>query len=102
MQQCSFLKTFMQRSRNISISSIKRLSTSQVCFNDQEAALVNQNEVDGEALKYLNRLSDFLFTLARYAAKHDGVEETIYIRPDPRFKIYKPVKDTNAWKKSKD
>jgi len=50
MQQCSFLKTFLQRSRNISISSIKRLSTSQVCFNDQEAALVNQNQNDEQKL----------------------------------------------------
>jgi len=64
--------------------------------------LVNQEEVDVEALKYLNRLSDFLFTLARYAAKLDNVEETIYIRPNPSFKIYKPVEDTDAWKKSKD
>ena len=63
---------------------------------------VNQEEVDVEALKYLNRLSDFLFTLARYAAKLDNVEETIYIRPNPSFKIYKPVEDTDAWKKSKD
>ena len=63
---------------------------------------VNQEEVDVEALKYLNRLSDFLFTLARFAAKSDNVEETIYIRPNPSFKIYKPVKDTDAWKKSKD
>ena len=63
---------------------------------------VNQEEVDAEALKYLNRLSDFLFTLARFAAKLDNVEETIYIRPNPSFKIYKPVKDTDAWKKSKD
>jgi len=67
-----------------------------------ERKLVNVEEVDAEALKYLNRLSDFLFTLARYAAKLDGVEETIYIRPDPRFKIYKQVQDTNAWKKIKD
>jgi len=64
--------------------------------------LVQQDEVDAEALKYLNRLSDFLFTLARFAARLDKVEETIYIRPDPRFKIYKQVTDSHVWKKSKD
>lgn len=67
--------------------------------------LVDQEEVDPEALKYLNRLSDFLFTLARYAAKLDCVDETIYIRPDPSYKIYTPVMnttDTSAWKKSKE
>lgn len=63
--------------------------------------LVDQSEVDAEVLKYLNRLSDFLFTLARFAAKLDKVEETIYIRPDPRFKIYTPTKE-NVWKKTKD
>jgi len=31
-------------------------------------------------IKY--RLSDFLFTLARYAAKLDNVQETIYIRSE--------------------
>ncbi len=64
--------------------------------------LVQQDEIDNGALKYVNRLSDFLFTLARFAAKMDRVEETIYIRPDPRFKIYKPVTDTSAWRKSKN
>jgi len=45
--------------------------------------LVRERETDRQALIYLNRLSDFLFTAARLAAKLDGREETIYIRPDP-------------------
>ncbi|KAK2707807.1 corrinoid adenosyltransferase MMAB-like isoform X2 [Artemia franciscana] len=43
--------------------------------------LVRNGEVESEPMKYLNRLSDFLFTAARYAAKLDNQEETIYIKP---------------------
>jgi cob(I)alamin adenosyltransferase len=53
--------------------------------------LVQAGEIDNEALIYLNRLSDYLFVLARYATKHDQREETIYMRPDPRSKPYKPL-----------
>jgi cob(I)alamin adenosyltransferase len=63
--------------------------------------LTEKDEVDWEALKYLNRLSDFLFTVARYAAKLDKTEETVYIRPDTRSKPYKPV-TSDVWKKPKD
>ena len=45
------------------------------------APLVKDGETEKEALIYLNRLSDFLFTAARLAAKTDGRGETIYIRP---------------------
>ena len=64
--------------------------------------LVKEDEIDPEALKYLNRLSDYLFVLARFAAKQDKREETIYIRPDPNESLrYKP-KDyaKDFWKKS--
>lgn len=43
--------------------------------------LVRQSQVSPEVLKYLNRLSDYLFTIARYAARTEGRQETIYIRP---------------------
>ncbi|XP_022339250.2 corrinoid adenosyltransferase MMAB-like [Crassostrea virginica] len=43
--------------------------------------LVKANEISQEPLKYLNRLSDFLFTAARFAAMKDGREEKIYQRP---------------------
>jgi len=62
--------------------------------------LVESKECDAETLKYVNRLSDFLFTIARYAAKLDGRGETIYTRPDTRSKDYKPTKD-GVWKKIK-
>lgn len=34
--------------------------------------------IDGSALRYLNRLSDYLFTAARFAALRAGREETTY------------------------
>ncbi|KAI9209483.1 CobIyrinic acid a,c-diamide adenosyltransferase mitochondrial precursor [Polychytrium aggregatum] len=40
--------------------------------------LVEQGIADASCAKYLNRLSDFLFTAGRFAAKHDGATETIY------------------------
>ncbi|XP_069726960.1 corrinoid adenosyltransferase MMAB [Phaenicophaeus curvirostris] len=45
--------------------------------------LVQAGEADPNVAKYLNRLSDYLFVLARYAAMKEGKEEKIYIRPDP-------------------
>ncbi|KAJ3050518.1 hypothetical protein HK097_008537 [Rhizophlyctis rosea] len=39
---------------------------------------VQEEKVDQSVGKYINRLSDFLFTAARFAAKHEGREETIY------------------------
>ncbi|XP_042870322.1 corrinoid adenosyltransferase-like [Penaeus japonicus] len=40
--------------------------------------------VDEQVLIYINRLSDYLFTIARYASVLDGNKETIYIRPQSR------------------
>ena len=63
--------------------------------------LLEKEEVNPTLLEYINRLSDFLFTLARFAAKIDQKEEMIYIRPDPKMKIYTPV-SPDVWKKSKE
>lgn len=38
-------------------------------------------EIDETLLKYINRLSDYLFTVARYATKLEGFTETVYYRP---------------------
>ncbi|KAF5298057.1 hypothetical protein FQA39_LY11825 [Lamprigera yunnana] len=48
--------------------------------------LVREDELDKEALVYLNRLSDFLFTVSRIAVKLDKRTESIYI-PKPDEKI---------------
>ena len=40
--------------------------------------LAAQGDADQSAAKYLNRLSDYLFTAARYASFKQGNQETIY------------------------
>ncbi|KAB1255282.1 Corrinoid adenosyltransferase [Camelus dromedarius] len=45
--------------------------------------LVQTGETDANVAKFLNRLSDYLFTLARYAAMKEGIPETIYKKNDP-------------------
>ncbi|XP_014016253.1 corrinoid adenosyltransferase MMAB isoform X1 [Salmo salar] len=44
--------------------------------------IVRSGEADPDVAKYLNRLSDYLFTVARYTAMKEGNEETIYKRPE--------------------
>ncbi|XP_043190568.1 corrinoid adenosyltransferase-like [Amphibalanus amphitrite] len=45
--------------------------------------LTRADRVDASVAVYLNRLSDFLFTVARVAAAADGVDEEVYVRPPP-------------------
>ncbi|CAM0142292.1 unnamed protein product [Umbelopsis sp. WA50703] len=40
--------------------------------------LIQADAADASTGKYLNRLSDYLFMAARYAAKCEGKEETVY------------------------
>lgn len=46
------------------------------------APIVRSGEADPDVAKFLNRLSDYLFTLARYTAMKEGNTETIYRRPE--------------------
>ncbi|KAM7051255.1 corrinoid adenosyltransferase MMAB isoform 2-T2 [Molossus nigricans] len=45
--------------------------------------LVQMGETDANVARFLNRLSDYLFTLARYAAMKEGNQEKIYKKNDP-------------------
>lgn len=45
------------------------------------APIVRSGEADQDVAKFLNRLSDYLFTVARYAAMKEGKEDKIYKRP---------------------
>ncbi|XP_045881776.1 corrinoid adenosyltransferase isoform X1 [Meles meles] len=45
--------------------------------------LVQTGETDANVAKFLNRLSDYLFTLARYVAMKEGNQEKIYKKNDP-------------------
>ena len=45
------------------------------------SVLLNKKNVDIVVSSYLNRLSDFLFTLARYVAAMEGQSEIIYKKP---------------------
>ncbi|KAK2902140.1 corrinoid adenosyltransferase [Channa argus] len=46
------------------------------------APIVRSGEADPNVAKFLNRLSDYLFTVARYAAMKEGNKEKIYKRPE--------------------
>ena len=52
-----------------------------ICRRAERAALRAQEvaEVDAQALKYLNRLSDYLYTLGRVVTERLKVEERLWI-----------------------
>uniref|UniRef100_A0A4W5MNU8 Corrinoid adenosyltransferase MMAB n=1 Tax=Hucho hucho TaxID=62062 RepID=A0A4W5MNU8_9TELE len=60
------------------------LSARTVCRRAERSVspIVRSGEADPDVAKYLNRLSDYLFTVARYTAMKEGNEETIYKRPE--------------------
>ena len=46
--------------------------------------LLDTAELESSTYVFLNRLSDFFFTAARYAAMKNGAKEEVYIRPRER------------------
>ena len=61
--------------------------------------------IDGKPKNIYSYLSDFLFTIARLAARLDSKDETIYSRPpppEPPGSAYSPLEgSTQIWKRSK-
>jgi len=70
------MKSFILPGGHVTVSSIH--ITRCVCRR-AERLVVNMQQhdlfVDGKVIQYLNRLSDYLFTLARYSAQKLGAEE---------------------------
>jgi len=62
------------------LSSAKLHVARSVCRRAERVVvpLVQQEVVESEVGKYLNRLSDFLFVAARYAAMKEGRTESTY------------------------
>ncbi|RMF13170.1 MAG: cob(I)yrinic acid a,c-diamide adenosyltransferase [Candidatus Dadabacteria bacterium] len=56
-----------------------------VCRRAERATLrlAEQEPLDGSEIRYLNRLSDWLFVAGRHAATAEGIEETLW-RPGAR------------------
>jgi len=70
------MKNFILPGGHVAVSSIH--ITRCVCRRAERLAVNMQQHnlfVDEKLIQYLNRLSDYLFTLARYAAQKLGVEE---------------------------
>ena len=47
-------------------------------------SLAQEQEVNPASIRYLNRLSDFLFVIARVLARADGGAETLWVHGDKR------------------
>ncbi len=75
------LKTFILPGGSICGAHLHLART--ICRRAERLAVecTRSEEITPEVLKYLNRLSDFLFTLARYENMKAGAEETPWI-PD--------------------
>ena len=70
------MKSFILPGGHVTVSSIHICRT--VCRRAERLAVaMQQNElfIDTQIIQYLNRLSDYLFTLARYAGQKLGAEE---------------------------
>lgn len=72
------LKNFILPSGGLAASSLHFARTLARRAERRAWPLIRTGQVDPIVGKYLNRLSDFLFTIARVAAKRVGAQEKIY------------------------
>ena len=73
------MKNFILPGGHVTVSSIH--ITRCVCRRAERLAVNMQQQelfVDESVIKYLNRLSDYLFTLARFAAQMLGAKEVVW------------------------
>lgn len=73
------MKSFILPGGHVSVSSVHIVRcvcrrAERLCVNMQQHDLF----VDEKVIQYLNRLSDYLFTLARYVAQKLGAEEILW------------------------
>jgi cob(I)alamin adenosyltransferase len=74
--QLPLMKSFILPGGHVTVSSIHIVRC--VCRRAERLVVNMQQQelfVDDKVIRYLNRLSDYLFTLARYAAQKLGAEE---------------------------
>ncbi|KAJ2069923.1 hypothetical protein GGH13_004344, partial [Coemansia sp. S155-1] len=71
-------RSFILPSGGLAASTLHVART--VCRRAERSLIPLKDDVDKETLTFVNRLSDFLFVAARWAAMKQNVSERIYVR----------------------